>query len=360
MRDYERAAAAFSAGQGAQFAEIKAGHINATYRMDGEQGSLILQKVNTFVFRDPDVLMNNIFGVTRFLREKLLQRGEDPERRVLEFLPTLDGRLYYADPDGGVWRAYRYVDGVKAFDRTESPELFRRTGEAFGRFQLLLAEYPADGLGETIPFFHHTGKRLDALEQALKLDSAGRAQEVAAEAEAFLSRREKLTSIVRMLEDGSVPVRVTHNDTKINNVLMDEATGEALAVIDLDTVMPGSVLYDFGDAIRTGANAADEDERDVSKVVMDLKLFRAFCEGFLPCVRDVLTPAERAALPLSAIVMTAEVGVRFLTDYLNGDVYFKTEYAEHNLVRARAQLTLMRDMEQKETEMMRIVEEILR
>ena len=335
--------------------ELTAGNVNATYRLDYDAAdrsrSLVLQRINTEAFRDPDALMENIRLVTEHIRAALVAAGTDPARRVLEFLPAADGGLLHREPDGSCWRCYRFVDGVTAYDRIESPALFREAGRGFGAFQTMLADFPADRLSETIPFFHDTPRRYEAFRASVAADAAGCVGALAEEIAFFDSRAGKMHGIVDRMASGELPLRVTHNDTKLNNVLIDNETHRALCVIDLDTVMPGSVLYDFGDAVRYGACTAAEDEPDTTRIGFDMELFRVFAEGFLSETAGRLTDAELTLLPLGAEVITCELAMRFLTDYIDGDRYFKIRYPEHNLVRARAQMKLLTEIEAHRDEM---------
>ncbi len=330
------------------------GHINETYAAyyaaaDGSEYRQILQKINTHVFRDPAGLMDNIEGVTTYLRRLVGQR------ETMTVIPTRDGNNYYTDPDGGCWRSYIFIEQATAYDRIEKDSDFDTCGESFGRFQCQLADYPARQLHETIPYFHHTPRRYENLKAAIAADKAGRAASVAAEIAFALEREESAGEIVKGLEDGTIPYRVTHNDTKLNNILIDDATGKGLCVIDLDTVMPGAAAYDFGDSIRFGAATAAEDETDLSKVSMSLHLYEVFAKGYLRTAGKFLTPAERDSLAIGARLMTLECGVRFLTDYLEGDVYFRTHRPHHNLDRCRTQFKLVADMESKMEQMLAIL-----
>ncbi len=342
--------------------ELTAGNINMTYRLDmGEDKSApryVLQRINTEAFKNPAALMENIGLVTAHIRESYAAEGVNPARRVLNFASADNGTLLYTAPDGGAWRAYRYVDDVTAYDSIESPAIFREAGRGFGDFQSRLCDFPAERLSETIPGFHNTPRRYEAFLTAVKADAVGRAGEIPEDIAFFCDRVDLMGAIVSRL-GRDLPLRVTHNDTKLNNVLMDNATGRALCVIDLDTVMPGSALYDYGDAVRYGAATAAEDEQDLSLVGFDMDLFRAFTEGFVSATAGHLTPAEIRALPVGVAVITCELAMRFLTDYLNGDTYFKTRYPTHNLVRARTQMKLLCEIEARMEEMNAYVEELL-
>ncbi len=342
--------------------ELTAGNINITYRLDmGEDETApryILQRINTEAFKNPAALMKNIGLVTAHIRQGYLREGVDPARRVLSFVTADNGTLLYMSPDGGAYRAYRYIDGVTAYNYIESPAVFREAGRGFGDFQARLADFPAEKLSETIPGFHNTARRYEAFLAAVETDAAHRAAEITSDIAFFRDRKDLMSAIVSRL-GVDLPLRVTHNDTKLNNVLMDNETGCALCVIDLDTVMLGSALYDYGDAVRFGAATAAEDEPDTDKMGFDMDLFRAFTEGFVSAATGNLTPTEIRALPLGIAVITCELAMRFLTDYLNGDTYFKTAYPTHNLVRARAQMKLLCEIEARMADMEAYVEGLL-
>ena len=354
---------AFS-GTLANVKELTAGNINVTYRLtyvrEGLPHQYIIQRINTGAFKDPVSLMDNVGKVTAHIRTSYQAEGINPDRRVLTFVPADNGTLLYTDPEGGAWRAYHYVDGVTAYDQIESSDLFREAGRGFGEFQTRLADFPAAELVETIPGFHNTAHRFGLFLKAVREDAAGRAASVSNEIAFFQERKDLAHAIVSKLGDPEqLPLRVTHNDTKLNNVLIDNATGKALCVIDLDTVMPGSSLYDYGDAVRYGACTAAEDEPDTSKIGFDMTLFKAFTEGFVSATAGKLTDTEIRLLPLGVKVITYELAMRFLTDYLNGDVYFKTNYEGHNLVRARAQMKLLTVVEERYGEMCAYIEKML-
>ena len=339
----------------AECAEIKTGHINRTYRLTFREGGVerqyLLQRINTFAFHKPEEVMENVTLVTEHLRRALVSRGMDAESRVLRVIPSREGRPLVYDADGGAWRAYNFIAHAHSVDAVESPEQFGIVGRAFGDFQSMLSDFPIEKLHDTIPYFHDTVRRMDNFEASVARDVAHRAECAAAEIAFVRARREAMGAIVRMIDAGELPLRVTHNDTKCNNVMVDDVTGEALCVVDLDTVMAGSALYDFGDAIRFGASTAAEDERDLSKVRLDMDLFTAFTEGFVSRTARGLVGAELDNLVLGALVMTFEVGLRFLTDYLDGDVYFRIESPDHNLARAKCQFRLLSDMEAHRAEM---------
>jgi len=336
------------------------GHINDTYaayyQLDsGDCRRYLLQRINNRIFQDVDGLMSNIVGVTGFLSKKIRERGGDPMRETLNVISTKDGKNYYFDGNGGYWRLYVFIEDTFSLQVVEKAQDMYNTGLSFGNFQKLLADYPAKTLTETIPNFHNTPSRYAAFLDALEKDAFGRAKEMAAEIEFVKSRESDTRVLTDLLRSGRFPLRVTHNDTKLNNILIDKSTGKGLCVIDLDTVMPGLYHYDFGDAIRSGANSAAEDEKDLSRVEMRLDLFEAFAEGYLQSVGNALSTEEKEYLPMGAKLMTFECGIRFLTDYLSGDVYFKTHRPGQNLDRARTQLKLVDDMEKKWEQMKAVI-----
>lgn len=337
------------------------GHINDTFLLTSKDGDAehkyILQRMNTHVFQDPRSLMKNVSSVTSYLRSQIVERGGDPDRETLTLVSTRDGDVCYTDSQGSWWRMYLFISGATTYDAVEKPEDFRQSARAFGNFQCLLSGYPVNGLNETIRDFHNTPARLEALRNAVKLDPLGRADKVRKEIDFVLERDRDIPVIMDHLKKGDIPYRVTHNDTKLNNIMIDDQTGQAICVIDLDTVMPGASLFDYGDSIRFGANTGAEDETDLSKVSLSLPLFQVFTEGFLEGCRGSLTPVELSLLPMGAKLMTLECGMRFLMDYLEGDVYFKIHREHHNLERARCQFRLVADMEQKWSRMERIVKE---
>lgn len=337
------------------------GHINDTLAVyvqleSGAARRYILQRINTDVFRNPIALMENILHVTGHVRDAVIQAGGDPLREGLTLVLARDGRQYWLDEDGGYWRAYVFIEGAATLQRAEKPEDFYQSARAFGRFQQLLAAFPAKSLHETIPNFHNTPDRLDQLKAAVERDALGRLKDVRSEVDFALSHQREVHALQDQLEAGVLPLRVTHNDTKLNNVMIDDATGQGICVIDLDTVMPGLTAYDFGDAIRFGASTAAEDETDLSLVQMDLTLFEAYVRGFMETAGQALTAQEIASLPVGAKMMTLECGIRFLTDYLSGDTYFRIHREHHNLDRARTQFTLVRDMQNKDADMRAIVD----
>ena len=336
------------------------GHINDTYtacfkKESGEFHRYILQRINNKVFKEPEKLMENIQGVTEFLQKKIINNGGDPLRETLTIILTVEGESYYKSSQGDYWRGYIFIEDAETYQIVESTTDFYNAGKAFGTFQMLLNDYPAHKLHETIPNFHHTAKRYSAFEAALKNDVMNRAKDIEEEIKFVKNRVSDTSVIVDMLKEGQLPLRVTHNDTKYNNVMIDNGSRKGLCVIDLDTVMPGSSLYDFGDSIRFGTNTAAEDEKDLSKVWMDIELFESFTKGFMESAGESLTKKEIELLPLSAKIMTLECGIRFLTDYLNGDTYFKIHREGHNLDRARTQFKLVADMEEKYERMKEVV-----
>ena len=339
------------------------GHINNTFVLEFDDGlgnikSYLLQLINTNVFKNPDELMENIVGVTEYLRKIVVDNGGDPERECLNVYFTSDGKPYYRDADGNCWRCYNFITGAHSCQSIDDPETFANAARAFGKFQCLLADYPSETLHETIPNFHNTLSRFADFEKAVSDNIAGRADSVRDEIDFVLARRDDAGVLVKLLEKGKLPLRVTHNDTKLNNVMFDNETDEGICVIDLDTVMPGLSLYDFGDSIRFGANTAAEDEKDLSKVSLSLPLYREYTAGYLSTAGQSLTPTEVEYLPFSAKLMTFECGMRFLTDYLNGDTYFRIAYNDHNLDRCRTQFRLVEDMERKMEDMKAITQEI--
>lgn len=331
---------------------IKTGHVNSTYLITTDTGErYILQDVNTYAFPKTYIIMDNVSAISRHLAEK-----GSGATAMISYIDTLDGKRYYDDGHGGAWRLYRFVENSICLNRAETPADFYECARAFGNFQHALIDFPAEKLGETIPDFHNTPARYDRFREAVEADAVGRLEAVREETAFVLAREERTSRLQRMREAGQLPVRVTHNDTKINNVLFDADTRKAVCVIDLDTVMPGLAAYDFGDAIRFGASTAAEDERDLGRVRLDLERFRVFTRGYLEAC-PALTENEIASLSLGAYTMTLECGMRFLTDYLMGDKYFAIDYPEQNLDRARTQFKLLSDMEKKWDAMETIVAE---
>lgn len=343
------------------YKRCNSGHINDTFFLDCGEGNpkYILSKVNTSIFSNPDELMSNLLGVCNHVSEKIKQNGGNVKREVRNIIPAKNGGYYYIDSEGNYWRAFLEVENVVAHDVASSTRILYNSAVAFGKFFKQLSDYPVDTLYETIPDFHNTVKRMEALELAVEKNFAGRAEEVKDEIDFALSKKSLCSFISDGLEDGRFKTCVTHNDTKLNNVLMDADTDEGVCIIDLDTVMPGSVLYDFGDGIRFGASSAAEDETDLDKVYLDLEKFEAFTSGFLSELKSEMTEDEMLSLPMGAYLMTLEVGIRFLADYLNGDIYYHTEYPQHNRDRARNQLKLVSDMDSKMDQMLDIVKKYM-
>ncbi len=332
------------------------GHINDTYLVEcNEKPRYILQRLNDNVFKDIPALMENVCNVTSFLRKKIEAAGGNPYRECLIPVMTLEGNSYYQDEHGDYWRAFIFVEDAISYQTIDTPIQFCSSARAFGKFQNMLRDYPAATLHETIPNFHNTAVRFETLEKAIAENKAGRKDEVADEIAFALARKADASVLVDKIAEGKLPLRVTHNDTKLNNVMLDPVTYDPLAVIDLDTVMPGLSLYDFGDSIRFGATHAAEDEQNLDKVYCDLELFEEYVKGFLQECGDVLTEEEIKLLPFAAKIMTYECGIRFLTDYLDGDTYFKTHYPKQNLYRCRNQFKLVSDMEGKMDAMAEIV-----
>lgn len=337
------------------------GHINTTYVATfvhkGRFHKYLVQGINVRVFKNPQELMENIVGVTKYLRSKIEESGGNPDRETLTFLKA-DNNKYYFYHLGKCWRIYNFIDNSFTINVIENPAVFENAGRSFGLFQKRLDGYPMEGLHEIIKDFHNTPKRIEALEKSIEENRAGRVHQVTEEIEFALSRKKDAEVVLNLYKEGLIPLRVTHNDTKLNNILFDEKTGESLCVIDLDTIMPGFSLYDFGDSIRFGGNTTREDDDDLENVNISLELFESFTKGFLSACAGDLTKAEVEHLAFSAKLMTFECGVRFLTDYLDGDIYFRTAYHEHNLVRARNQFKLVSEIEKNLDKMNEIVDRI--
>ena len=328
------------------------GHINETLKISTDTGyTYVMQRINHYVFKDPVKIMENICRVTNYL----LEQTGDPTA-ALHFIPTVSGGFCHQDEEGNYWRMYEFVDGF-CLESADTAEDFYQSAVAFGTFQQQLLDFPADTLHETIPNFHNTVDRFNQLKASIAADPVGRAAEVRAEIDFALAHEEVGGTLQRLLEAGKLPLRVTHNDTKLNNVLLSPDTRKPLCVLDLDTVMPGLSAHDFGDSIRFGAATAAEDEQDPSKMKLNLAYYEAYAKGFLESA-TALTDAEIDALPYGALIMTLEVGIRFLKDYLDGDVYFKTAYPTHNLVRCRTQLALVADRENKWDDMCAIIKKL--
>lgn len=335
------------------------GYINDTYRVtcekeDGTQIRYILQRINHNIFKDPAALMENYVLICDYLKEIVKEQGGDPYRETLTAIPTKSGQKLVC-VDGNYYRMLLFIDDTVCHEVSQGAEDFYKCAKAFGNFQYMLKDFPAEKLTETIPNFHNTPKRFETLLKAVEENKSGRAHLVQDEINFILERKSVTDSLIDLLNAGEIPLKVTHNDTKLSNILMDAQTDDSLCVIDLDTIMPGLAAYDFGDSIRAGACYTAEDEKDLSKVYLVTELFEAYVKGFIEGCKDGLSKKEIETLPLGAKVITLEQGIRFLTDYLDGDLYYKTQYADHNLDRTRTQLKLVADMENKWDEMNAIV-----
>ena len=326
------------------------GHINQTVLVTTDERRYILQEMNTKVFPDTEGLMANVCAVTEYLAKKGVE--------TLHVIPTVDGKNYYSD-ETGKYRVYDFIENTVTYQKVANSEVFKNSGAAFGEFQNYLADFDASCLTEVIKRFHDTPNRFENFKAALEADAFGRAKDCKPEIDFVLSHGDTYGKVMEGLKDGSIPLRVTHNDTKLNNILMDAETDKARAIIDLDTIMPGSMLFDFGDSIRFGASTAAEDEKDLDKVHFDIELFKAYAEGYCGAVKNSITAKEAELLPYGAYLMTIECGMRFLADYLSGDTYFATKYEGHNLVRCRTQIRLASEMEASFVAMGKIIKEIL-
>jgi hypothetical protein len=339
------------------------GHINDTYAAVYNQGGTnvryVHQRINHSIFKDPASLMENIQRTTAHIRKKLEADGsKEITRETLTVIPAKDGHAYYKDPDGNYWRTYIFIEKAHTYDLIERPEQAFEAAKAFGNFQRLLADLGGKRLVETIPNFHNTPKRFEALETAIQEDKFNRAKDIKTEIDYALKVKPITSKLLELNKKGDIPERITHNDTKLNNVMLDDATGRGICVIDLDTVMPGLALYDFGDMVRTGTNSAKEDERDASKVFTRMPIFEALAKGYLASAGEFLTKAERENLAFSGRLITFEIGIRFLTDYLCGDVYFKTKREGQNIDRCRVQFKLFQSLTESEEAMNRFVEKL--
>jgi hypothetical protein len=337
------------------------GHINDTYAVvfqenNGNTHRYILQRINHHIFKDPEGLMRNVEAVTSHLSQKILESGGDPKRETLTLIPCVDGGYFYKTANGDYWRAYIFIENARTYEIVENMNHVYHAAQAFGNFQSLMSDFPPQQLSETIPDFHNTPKRYENFIYALEEDRVNLAASSKPEIKFVTQRHEDTARLLSLFEQGKLHERITHNDTKFNNVMIDDKTGSGVCVIDLDTVMPGLSLYDFGDSIRSMANPAAEDEQDLSKVQFDMQVFDRYTEGYLDTAKYFLNSTEIKNLPFSAIIMTLECGMRFLTDHLEGDVYYKTHRKNHNLDRCRTQFKLVQDMEEQYGEMMRIVE----
>lgn len=341
----------------------KIGHINETYIATYNQGGAIVryihQKLNTDVFKDPDAVMNNIQRVTRHQRYKLEKAGApEASRRVLTVIPSASGRPYHRTDSGRYWRTFVFVEGVRTFESVANPAQAYEAGRAFGEFQIQLSDLPGERLAETIPHFHNSRRRFDAMIAAAEADVVRRVQYATAEIEFARDREKWVDLILKGMAKGQIPERVTHNDTKFNNVMLDAVSERAMCVVDLDTVMPGCALYDFGDMVRTTTSPTLEDELDLSKVQMRMPLFRQLCKGYLEAAGPMLTRRERALIAFSGKLMTFTIGLRFLTDFLCGDTYFRVHRPNHNLDRARTQFRLVESIEKQEEAMQKFADSI--
>ena len=335
------------------------GHINDTYKVVDEKGKhYILQKINHKVFRDVEGLMQNIVGVTEYIFDKMLASGQDVID-CLRVIKTLDNKSYYGNDEIGYYRLYNFVYGGISIETSPTKEQFEVSGIGFGKFQKMLDGYPAETIKDSIPNFHNTVDRFAKFENAITKNSFDRLQEVEAEVKWFYQRKHYCSKVLDLINSGDIPLRVTHNDTKLNNVLVNVDSMMPVTVIDLDTVMKGSILYDFGDSIRSGTNTGKEDDKNLDNVDFSLELYEAFCKGFLGEVKDSLTQKEKENLSFGAILMTFECGMRFLTDYLEGDHYFKTHREKHNLDRCRTQMKMVERMEESLEQMNTIVKKYL-
>ena len=336
------------------------GHIHDTYAASFDCGNCknyryILQRINTHIFTEPVKVMENIEKVTSHLRNKIIAQGGDPDRETLTLVPAVDGRSYFMDEVGGTWRATILIEGAQTYQAIKDHALYNNAARAFGRFQKHLADFPAGDLHIILPNFHNTPWRLQNFMRALENDTVGRSKEVPNEIAFLLKRSTQVGRLLDLETQGLIPLRVTHNDTKLDNVMIDDLTGEGICVIDLDTVMPGSALYDFGDAVRSAANSAAEDEPDLSKVYFDLSIFQRYLEGYLSEAGDLLTPVELENLAFSAWLIGYELAIRFLGDFINGDTYFKVYRPNHNLDRAHTQIKLIQDIEDHFDQMEKMV-----
>ncbi len=346
--------------------ELRNGHINTTYRAcyrteDGHEDRYILQRINDYVFKDPAQVMRNVEKVTRHITWKLLRRRRDAAGQTLNLFPARGGRNYIVLPEeGGMWRCYNNIEGTHTYDVVENTRQAYQAGFAFGSFQDLICDMNPEDIRESIPDFHNTPKRYADLLRSAEADVKGRAANCQPELELLKSWENRYSRITDMLASGEIPTRITHNDTKINNVMLDEETDDAVCVIDLDTVMPGSVLYDFGDMVRTATCMAQEDEEDLSKVKMEMPFFESLAEGYLDAAHGFLTQKEVEFLPFSGWLITTEIGIRFLTDYLDGDLYFRTSKPEHNLIRARNQFKLAQSIDSQTISMGKYVRRLMK
>lgn len=340
---------------------ISNGHIHDTYKIvtsEVDKDDYILQRLNNKIFKNIPELQNNIERVTSHIRNKLMALpGSDIKRECLILIPSRQGKSWIIDRDGNFWRMYIYITNHRTYNIVDSPDKAFEGGKAIGRFQAMLSDMPGLPLFETIPWFHNVEKRLEALKNKISENSVGRVSEAGKEIEQILERAENMKIILKLGEEGAIPLRITHNDTKLNNILLDY-NDKALCIIDLDTVMPGYVHYDFGDAVRTTANTAAEDEKNLELISMDISLFKSYSEGYLSETKETLNKVEKEYLAFSPLLITYTIAVRFLTDYIDGDKYFKIYHTDHNLQRTRAQLKLLNSMEQQYDTMRRIISKL--
>ena len=337
------------------------GHVNDTFLLNFDQGGVrlnyVLQRINGDVFREPVKVMENVDRVTQHILTKIRKSHSETQKRTIRLLRTPDNKPYAFDDDGNCWRAYIYIERARAYDVLESPEQAFGIARAFGEFQQQLIDLPGERLHDTIPDFHNTPKRIEQLEEAIKADVADRVKNAQKEIDFVLSRAEAAAALVKLNQSGDIPERITHNDTKSNNILIDDLTGEGICVIDLDTVMPGLSLYDFGDMVRTCTSPAEEDETNLSKVFMRFDMYEALFTGFCESAGAFMTAAERENLANAGKIITLEIGTRFLTDYLSGDTYFKIKRANHNLERCRSQLKLVSSIEEQMKDMLYLLKD---
>lgn len=331
-------------GFDAAYAPFGNGHINDTYIIDGTP-KCVLQRINKDVFKDPVALMDNVVAVTEYITERTAQMGKDTTRCTLHMCKTVDGKNVFQAANGEYYRAYQFVDDCDSVEKASDMQYYYNAALAIGNFYSILDGFDASTLTETIPNFHHTKKRFENLKAAIAADKAGRVASVQAEIQFALDHEHIAGIILDAMAEGSVPVRVTHNDTKMNNILFDSTTKEPICLIDLDTVMPGSFLYDYGDFLRFAANTGEEDDIDLSLVNFDTQVFEAFTKGCVDSMGTTLTEKELLLMPISIAILTYECGIRFLEDHLNGDTYFKIHRENHNLDRARTQFKLVADIE---------------
>lgn len=341
--------------------EVPTGNINSTFTVkyfrDGEEKEYIIQKINKNVFKCPEEVMDNIVRVTEYVRERVEDKELSTRKFVLRAFTSRDKNLpFVIDDQGEYWRCYRFIPNSITYDTCDDLGIIERAGSAFGKFQSYLDGFDASTLNIAIPDFHNTIKRYEALRTAIEKDVLGRAKSAKEEIDAVFAFEEKACLLQKYLDQGKIPLRVTHNDTKCNNVSFDKDTGEALAVLDLDTVMPGAIAYDFGDAIRFIANTVIEDHPVIEDVSLDLDKYQAFAKGFVSEVKNNLTDLEKQTINVGVLAMTVELAVRFLTDYVNGDVYFKTRYPGHNMDRTRNQIALAKDIDKKFAKMQQILQ----